>query len=115
VVFSHVNWLVAQTGGGGDAGGGLSMFIPIVLMFVIIYFLMIRPQQKQAKKHKEMLEALKRGDHVVTNGGIIGKIFQLNDNNIITLEVAEGVRIRVLKGQVASTINPDGEAEKKKD
>ena len=113
--FPSINQFVAQAGGGGDAGGGWGMFIPIVLMFGIIYFLMIRPQQKQAKKQKEMLEALKRGDQVVTNGGILGKIFQINDERIIVLEVAEGVRIRVLRSQIASTFNAEGEPEKKKE
>jgi len=87
------------------------MFIPIILMFVIFYFLLIRPQQKQAKKHKEMIEALKRGDQVVTSGGIIGRIFQINEG-IVTLEVADGVKIRILKAQIASTI-AEGETEKK--
>ena len=112
--FPLLNQVVAQAGG-GDGGGGMGMLIPIVLMFAIIYFLMIRPQQKQAKKHKEMLETLKRGDQVVTNGGLIGKIFQINENNIVTLEVAEGVRVRVLRGQIASSFNPEGEAEKKRE
>jgi preprotein translocase subunit YajC len=106
-----LNLLVAQAGGaGGDSAWG--MFIPIVLMFAIIYFLMIRPQQKQAKQHKAMLEALKRGDQVVTNGGILGKVFQINEG-IVTLEVADGVRIRVLKGQIASVTAPESETEKK--
>lgn len=112
--FPSINQVVAQAGGGGDAGGGWGMFVPIILMFAIIYFLMIRPQQKQAKKHKEMLEALKRGEQVVTTGGILGKIFQINENNIITLEVADGVRIRVLRTQIASTF-AEGEPEKKKE
>lgn len=103
--------LVAQTGqAGGESAWG--MFIPIVLMFAIIYFLMIRPQQKQAKQHKAMLEALKRGDQVVTTGGILGKVFQINEG-IVTIEVADGVRIRVMKGQIASVVNQEIEAEKK--
>jgi len=102
-------------GGGGGAGGGESawgMFIPIVLMFAIIYFLMIRPQQKQAKKHKEMLGALKRGDQVVTNGGILGRVFQLNEG-IVTLEVADNVKIKVLKSQITALIANEGELDKK--
>jgi preprotein translocase subunit YajC len=104
--------VVSQAGGaqGGESIWG--MLLPIVLMFAIIYFLMIRPQQKQAKQLKTMLEALKRGDQVVTNGGLIGRIFQINEG-IVTLEVADGVRIRVLKGQIASTMNSEAEPEKK--
>jgi len=104
-----LNQVVAQAAQGGESAWG--MFIPIILMFVIFYFLLIRPQQKQAKKHKEMLDALKRGDQVVTSGGIIGRIFQINEG-IITLEVADGVKIRVLRANIATTI-AEGETEKK--
>ena len=112
--FPSINQVVAQAGAAGDAGGGWGMFVSIILMFAIIYFLMIRPQQKQAKQHKALLDALKRGDQVVTNGGIIGKIFLINYNNIIALEIAYGVRIRVLRSQIATTF-AEGEPEKKKE
>jgi preprotein translocase subunit YajC len=80
--------------GGSGAGGGLVGLLPLVLMFAIFYFLLIRPQQKKAKAHKEMIGNLKRGDSVVTTGGIYGRIAEINDT-VITLEVADKVRIKV--------------------
>lgn len=74
--------------------------LPILLMFAVIYFIMIRPQQKQAKKHREYLGGLKRGDDVVTNSGIFGRIDAIEDN-AIRLEIARDVKIRVLKSQIA--------------
>lgn len=88
-------------GPGGQAGGGFAAFIPIILMFVIFYFLLIRPQQKKAKQHQEMINSLKKGDRVITSGGIIGLITAL-DETTITLEVAEKVRIKVTRGSIAA-------------
>jgi preprotein translocase subunit YajC len=85
---------------GGCAGGGMqSPFVMMALMFVVFYFLLIRPQQKKAKEHTKMLEALKKGDQVITRGGVIGKVSGVQDN-ILVLEVQEKVRIRVLKSYV---------------
>lgn len=81
-------------------GGGLSLLLPMVLVFVIFYFLVIRPQQKQAKKHQEYLHGLKVGDEVITNAGIYGKIEDIDERSV-RLEVARDVRIRVLKSQIA--------------
>ena len=106
--------VVTQAAGQGEGNFLMSFGLPILLMFGIIYFLMIRPQQKQAKKHKEMIDALKRGDQVVTNGGIYGKIFQINDDKV-TLEVADGVRIRMARSFIAGTVAPEAETEKKSD
>jgi len=83
----------AQAGGGV---GDFSFFIPLILMFVIMYFLIIRPQQQRVKKHKEMVENVRRGDSVVTGGGIIGKAVKVNETDL-EVEVAQGVRIKVLK------------------
>ena len=69
----------AQAAGGGGAAGGLISFVPILLIFVIMYLLMIRPQQKKVKEHKAMVEALRRGDQVVTSGGLIGKVTKVDD------------------------------------
>jgi preprotein translocase subunit YajC len=89
---------------GGDAiiGGakGMGAFIPLILMFVIFYFLLIRPQQKRAKEHREVLKNLRKGDTVVTSGGIHGRITGLTDT-IVTLEIADKVRIKVSRGQIA--------------
>lgn len=88
----------AAPGGGG--AGGFGAFIPIILMFVIFYFLLIRPQQKKAKQHQEMIANLKKGDRVITSGGIHGLITSL-DENTITLEIAEKVRIKVSRATIA--------------
>jgi len=94
--------------GGAEAGGMMAQFqgmIPLVFMFVIFYFLLIRPQQKKAKEHRALLEALKKGDQVVTAGGLHGKVSSLDDQ-IVTLEVAPGVNVKVNKGFIA-TIKKD--------
>ena len=85
--------------GGSGGGGGLMGLLPLVLMFAIFYFLLIRPQQKKSKQHKEMLSSLKRGDSIITTGGIYGRIVEVNDN-IMTVEVADKIRIKVGKGFV---------------
>ena len=89
-------------GGDAIAGGakGMGAFIPLILMFVIFYFLLIRPQQKRAKQHREVLKNLRKGDSVVTSGGIHGRITGLTDT-IATLEIADKVRIKVSRGQIA--------------
>mgnify|MGYP001291831188 CR=1 FL=1 len=90
-----------QNGAAGQQQGSwFSTLIPLVVIFAIFYFLMIRPQQKQQKKHREMLGALKRGDKVVTRGGVIGTIHGITDN-VITLEVAENVRMKFSRDAVA--------------
>jgi len=86
-------------GAGAAPGGGLESMLLIVLMFVVLYFLMIRPQMKRAKEHKAMIEALQRGDEVVTAGGVLGRISKLNEN-YVTLEVANNVEIQVQRPSV---------------
>jgi len=95
-------YAMGQVGGAGGqaAGGGFGAFIPIILMFVIFYFLLIRPQQKKAKEHQQMITNLKKGDRVITSGGIHGQITSL-DENTITLEIAEKVRIKVTRSTIA--------------
>ena len=87
-------------GGQAGAGGGLGAFIPIILMFVIFYFLLIRPQQKKAKDHQEMINNLKKGDKVITSGGIHGVITGI-DESTATVEIAEKVRIKVTRSTLA--------------
>lgn len=81
----------------------LFQFLPLVLIFVVFYFLMIRPQQKQAKERKAMLESVGRGDEVATSGGILGKVTAAADD-ILTIEIADNVRVRVQRGAVLSVI-----------
>lgn len=83
----------------GCAGGGLSSFVPLILMFVIFYFMLIRPQQKKAKEHQNFLSGLKKGDQVVTRGGVVGRVTGVTDT-MVTLEVQEKVRMRVLKSYI---------------
>jgi preprotein translocase subunit YajC len=78
--------------------------LPIVLIFVVFYFLLIRPQQKKMKQHKEMLSALRRGDRIVTGGGIIGTITKVIDDNEVQVEIAEGVRVRVQRPAISAVL-----------
>jgi preprotein translocase subunit YajC len=89
--------------GGQAGGGGYTSIIFLVLLFAIFYFLMIRPQQKRAKQHKTFMENLKRGDTVVTSGGLYGKITGITDD-AITLEIAEKVRVKVTKSSVVEYV-----------
>ena len=87
----------AQAAGGGDAG--LMSFLPIILMFVLLYFLMIRPQMKRAKETKSMIEALQKGDEVITAGGIVGRISKMGEQ-YLTIEIAPNTEISVQKAAV---------------
>ncbi|MXU65631.1 preprotein translocase subunit YajC [Oceanomicrobium pacificus] len=93
----------AQAAGGGAAG--LTSFVPIILIFAIMYFLMIRPQQKKMKEHKAMISALRRGDQIVTQGGIIGKVTKVKEDNEIEVEIAQGIKVRVVQSTVATVLN----------
>jgi len=90
-------------GGAAGPAGGMAAFqqvIPLVFMFAIFYFLLIRPQQKKAKEHKALLEAIKKGDNVITAGGMHGKVNSVDDS-IVTLEIATGVNIKITKSYIA--------------
>ncbi len=94
---------------GGQAGGGqaaMMNLVPLVLMFAIFYFLLIRPQQKKAKEHRALLDSLKKGDQVVTAGGMHGKVTAM-DGDIVTLEIATGVNVKFNKGHIASVMKKD--------
>lgn len=93
-------------GGAGGAAGGIAQFLPIIILFAIFYFLLIRPQQKKAKEHREMINSLKKGNRVITSGGIHGTITSL-DETTLTLEVAENVKIKVSRGNVGAMISAD--------
>jgi len=87
----------AQTAAASGGAAAFMQFVPLVAIFAIFYFLMIRPQQKRAKEHRTMLDAVKRGDEVVTGGGIVGKVTRVQDGEL-EVEVATGVKLRVVKG-----------------
>ena len=95
----------AQAAAPGGFGGGLEALLPLVLIFVVFYFLLIRPQQKKMKQHKEMLSAVRRGDRVVTGGGIIGTVTKVNDEHEVTLEIADDVRVRVQRGLISGVLS----------
>ncbi len=83
--------------------GALQQFLPLILIFIVFYFLLIRPQMKRAKEHKQLVANLSKGDEVVTNGGLLGRITNLDDS-FATLEVADGVRIKLQRHAVASVM-----------
>ena len=89
----------------GGAAGALTSFVPLILIFAIMYFLLIRPQQKKMKEHKAMVEALRRGDQVLTQGGIIGKVTKVNEDGTAEVEIAEGVKVKVLRHTIAQVMN----------
>jgi preprotein translocase subunit YajC len=89
----------AQSFGGGT-GGIIEMLLPFALIFIIMYFLILRPQRQQAKRREEMLKAIRRGDTVVTNGGIIGKVTKVVDDTEVELQIAEGVKVRALRSLI---------------
>ena len=95
-------------------GSGIGQFIPLILIFVIFYFFLIRPQQKKVKEHKAMVESLKRGDKVVTSGGITGTVERLIDNDKVEVEIAENVRVEIVKSTgIQSLVNTNTQEVKK--
>jgi len=84
------------------SGSGFAQFIPLILIFVIFYFFLIRPQQKRIKDHKKMVAALKRGDEVITSGGIVGSIEKVLDNDKVDLLISENVTVQVVKSTIQS-------------
>lgn len=93
-------YAMGQQGGGEGAGGGLGAFLPLILMFAIFYFLLIRPQQKKAKQHKQLLAAIKKGDRVVTSGGLHGLVTGITED-VVTIEIAPKVRVKVARGSIS--------------
>lgn len=93
----------AQAAGG--AGGAFASFIPLILIFAIMYLLLIRPQQKKVKEHQKMVEALRRGDQVVTQGGLIGKVTKVKEDGEVEVEIADGVRVRVVRNTIAQVLS----------
>jgi preprotein translocase subunit YajC len=91
-----------------DNQGALIQFLPLVLIFVVFYFLLIRPQQRKAKDQKTMLDALRRGDRVVTGGGIIGTVARADNPEEVTVDIADNVRVRVVRSTITNVLSkPD--------
>src|SRR3569833_3022665 len=95
-------------GGAGGEGGMLVQLLPFALIFVIMYFLILRPQQKRVKSHQELVKAVRRGDNVITNGGLVGKVTKVVDDEQIEIEIADGVRIRQVRA-IISDVRAIGE------
>lgn len=95
----------AQATGAAGAGSAIAQFIPLILIFGIMYFLLIRPQQKKMKDHRAMVEALRRGDQVVTSGGIVGKVVKVQEDGMVEVEIAEGVKVKVVRSTIGQVLN----------
>jgi preprotein translocase subunit YajC len=93
---------------GGDSGGMITSLLPLILIVVIMYFLVLRPQQQRVKQHQAMVKALRRGDTVVTNGGLVGKVTKVVDEDQIEVEISDGVRVRQMRSMV-SEVRAKGE------
>ncbi|MCJ7596755.1 MAG: preprotein translocase subunit YajC [Desulfobacterales bacterium] len=99
-------YAMGSGGSGGGQGGGFGAFVPLILMFAIFYFLLIRPQQKKSKLHKAMLSAVKKGDKVVSSGGLHGVITGISDD-VVTMEIAPKIRVKVSRGSIAGVLKRD--------
>ena len=99
--MTGIAYAMGQGGAGAGGAGGFGGLIPIILMFVIFYFLLIRPQQKRNKEHKEMIGNLKKGDRIVTTGGLYGRITGM-DESTLTVEIADKVRVKVVRANVSA-------------
>jgi preprotein translocase subunit YajC len=94
----------AQATGTSGAAGALQ-FMPFILVFIIFYILLIRPQQKKLKDHRAMVDALRRGDQVLTQGGIIGKVTKVGDDGVLEVEIADGVKVRMPRSTITTVMN----------
>lgn len=113
-LFAADVWAMSAPEGqeGKGSGGGFALFMPMILVFLIFYFLLIRPQAKQQRKHQSLLKELKRGDLIITSSGIHGKIISVTDTTV-GVEIAENIRIKMEKKQVSQIITPQVATEKK--
>ena len=89
------------------SGQGIAQFIPLILIFVIFYFFLIRPQQKRVKDHKAMVESLKRGDEIITSGGIIGTIDRVMEDDRLEVNIGEGVKVQIIRSTITSLLKKE--------
>jgi preprotein translocase subunit YajC len=104
-MFISTAWAQGAGAGGGGFLGGLEGLLPIVLIFVVFYFLLIRPQQKRAKQHREMLSSIRRGDRVITGGGLYGTVTKVVSDAEVVVQIAEAVKVRVARGTIAEVVS----------
>lgn len=95
----------AQTAGAAGPGSLIGSMLPLVLIFAIMYFLLIRPQQKKMRDLKAMIDAVRRGDQILTAGGIVGKVIKVGDDNMVEVEIAEGVKVKVVKSTISQVMS----------
>jgi preprotein translocase subunit YajC len=103
----------AQTAAGGDTNGMLGMLLPFAIIFVIMYFLILRPQQKKVKEHGDLVKNVRRGDTIVTQGGLVGKVTKVVDDDQVEFEIADGIRVRQMR-QMITAVRAKGEPAKDK-
>ncbi len=103
-MFVSTAFAQAATGPAAQSGLDIMSFLPLILIFVVFYFLLIRPQQKKLKDHKTMIDGLRRGDRIVTAGGIIGTVTRVGADDEVIVEIAEGVRVRVVRSTVTTVL-----------
>ena len=96
---------MSQGGGAQSGAGGFGALVPLILMFVIFYFLLIRPQQKKTKEHRLMIQNIKKGDRIITGGGIYGRVTGMDDTTL-TVEIADKVRVKLSRNNVAALVDP---------
>ncbi len=89
------------------SGQGIAQFIPLILIFVIFYFFLIRPQQKRVKDHKAMVESLKRGDEVITSGGIIGVVDRVMEDDRVEVTISEGIKVQIIRSTITSLLKKE--------
>jgi preprotein translocase subunit YajC len=92
-------------GAAGGSGGFLASMLPLIAIFVIFYFLLIRPQQKRAKEHKLMVENLRRGDQVVTSGGVLAKVTKVAEGDEVEVEIAQGVKVKLIRSTITAVLS----------
>ncbi|MBI1217349.1 MAG: preprotein translocase subunit YajC [Rhodobacteraceae bacterium] len=95
----------AQAAGGSATLSTFSSFVPLILIFGIMYFILIRPQQKKLKDHRSMVEALRRGDMIVTAGGLVGKVVKVKEDGEVEVEIADGVKVRVIRSTISQVLS----------
>ena len=94
----------AQAAGAPGGAAAFAQFVPLLLVFVIMYFLILRPQQRKLRQHRDMVAALKRGDEIITNGGLIGRVVSVRDDEV-DVEIAQNVRVRVVRGMISQVVS----------
>lgn len=108
-MFTDIAWAMGPAQQGSEGGGSaFASFLPLILIFVIFYFLLIRPQQKRSKEHRRMLEAIKKGDKIVTSSGIYGLVEAVSENTVM-LKIAENVKVKFGKASIAAVRSPSEE------